>query len=257
MSFNFSDKFALITGGASGIGLAYVKELLKNNIKGIAIVDFNDEIGNKVAVELGNKTTFIRADVSNEKQLAAAFERAKSIFGKLDIVINNAGIMTDAIWRKEIEINSTAVVDGCLLGFKHMGTNNGGNGGIIINTASIVGIEPLTSVPVYSATKAFVISLGRSFGVPFYEKLTNVKVFTICPGMTDTNLIPNVNVLPDFDGLKEYSRKIAYAHYTCQNADNVGKGLIYVINQGVNGTVWHVECDKEPVLIPAQMEPIK
>ncbi|CAH2010514.1 unnamed protein product [Acanthoscelides obtectus] len=110
MVYDIKGKVALITGGAAGIGLAYGEELLKNGIEGLIVADVNEKQGNE-AVEKFNKTygpkkaTFMKTDVTKKEQLEAAFQLAKSTYSKLDIVINNAGILNDAHWELEIAIN--------------------------------------------------------------------------------------------------------------------------------------------------------
>lgn len=70
-----------------------------------------------------------------------------------------------------------------------MGKDNGGRGGIIVNMASILGLQPLAGCPIYVGTKHFVIGFDRSIGTPIYYNRTGVKVLTMCPGVTDTPLI--------------------------------------------------------------------
>nr|CAI5833676.1 unnamed protein product [Callosobruchus analis] len=114
MVYDIKGKIALITGGATGIGLAYGEELLKNGIEGLIIADINEKLG-KEAVDKFNKqygakkAKFIKTDVTKKEQLEAAFQLAKSTFGVLNIVINNAGILNDAQWELEIAINCVSI----------------------------------------------------------------------------------------------------------------------------------------------------
>lgn len=85
---------------------------------------------------------------------------------------------------------------GTLLGFKYMGKNEGGKGGVIVNIASILGLQPLSGCPVYVGTKHFVIGFDRSFGTQLYFDKTGVKVLTMCPGVTDTPLISEAGQKP-------------------------------------------------------------
>lgn len=70
-----------------------------------------------------------------------------------------------------------------------MGKNNGGKGGIIVNIASILGLQHLEGCPIYVGTKHFVVGLDRSFGTDYFYNLTGIKFLTMCPGVTDTPLI--------------------------------------------------------------------
>lgn len=70
-----------------------------------------------------------------------------------------------------------------------MGKDKGGRGGIVVNIASILGLQPLAGCPVYVGTKHFVVGFDRSMGTPLYYNRTGIKVLTMCPGVTDTPLI--------------------------------------------------------------------
>lgn len=70
-----------------------------------------------------------------------------------------------------------------------MGKNNGGKGGVIVNIASILGLQELDGCPIYVGTKHFVVGLNRSLGTPYFYNLTGIKFLTMCPGVTDTPLI--------------------------------------------------------------------
>lgn len=106
-------------------------------------------------------------------------------------------------------IFQTGLVLGTLLGFQHMGTHRGGRGGSIINVASILGLQPLYSMPVYTGTKWFVVGFTKSMGSDYFNNLTNVKVMAVCPGVTDTEIIKNAGhaSLPTFDQLDKEAAK--------------------------------------------------
>lgn len=70
-----------------------------------------------------------------------------------------------------------------------MGKDQAGHGGIVVNIASILGLQPLSGCPIYVASKHFVVGLNRSFGTPHHFNKTGVKILTMCPGVTDTPLI--------------------------------------------------------------------
>ncbi|XP_023312597.1 alcohol dehydrogenase 2-like, partial [Anoplophora glabripennis] len=106
----------------------------------------------------------------------------------------------------------TGLVLGTILGFQHMGAHKGGRGGYIINVSSILGLQPLFSMPVYSGTKWFVIGFTKSMGSEYFHNLSKVKVMAVCPGVTDTEIIKNAGkaTLPTFDKLdKEAAKSLA------------------------------------------------
>ncbi|PSN33988.1 hypothetical protein C0J52_22502 [Blattella germanica] len=102
-------KIALVTGGAAGIGKAYCEELLKHGAK-VSVCDMNTETGEQLVQQLSGKygkdrVIFCQCDVTDYPQYEESFQTTISVFGNLDIVINNAGIMNDRFWELEVDIN--------------------------------------------------------------------------------------------------------------------------------------------------------
>ena len=93
-------KFAVITGSGSGIGAATAKIFVRENVAGIAIVDYNYEAACKTAEELGPTAFPVQCDVSKADQVQAAIAQILERFGRVDILVNNAGITRDAIFHK-------------------------------------------------------------------------------------------------------------------------------------------------------------
>ncbi|KAF4526585.1 hypothetical protein B566_EDAN015697 [Ephemera danica] len=174
-------KVALISGGAMGIGQAYARILLENGAK-IVLCDIDAATGEKATQDLNtefgaNRVTFFKGDV---------FKKTVATYGGLHILINNAGILDDGRWELEIAINVTAVAQGTLFALKYM---DKAQGGVVVNIASILGLQPFPGAPIYAATKHAVVGLSTSFGDPFHFDRTGVRVVTMCPGVTDTSLI--------------------------------------------------------------------
>ncbi|KAL6267506.1 hypothetical protein P5V15_000580 [Pogonomyrmex californicus] len=250
-------RVALVTGAASGIGKAYAVELLNQGAK-VAICDINTEEGEKLVETLAAKygkdrVIFSQCDVTDYPQFEESFQTTIAEFGHIDIVINNAGIMNDRFWELEVDINLNGVIRGTLLAQRFMGTDRGGQGGIVINTGSNVSINPYVSVPIYSATKAAIVNFTRAFGDQYHVDLTGVKVMALCPSATDTKLVRDVN------------RKLLLARYEDawqrdtassipQRAEHVAKALIHVLNSGKSGSVWMVEKDQPPHEISFYLE---
>ncbi|XP_063333186.1 15-hydroxyprostaglandin dehydrogenase [NAD(+)] isoform X2 [Pelmatolapia mariae] len=150
MSLN--GKVALVTGGAQGIGRAVVQSLLQSSAK-VVMVDLNKDLGEECKAQLdaefgeGN-CTFIECDVANGDALRDTFQNTVDQFGRLDIVINNAGITNEKDWEKTIQVNLTSVIKGTYLALEHMSKEYGKQGGSIINVSSmaetyLINVEPL------------------------------------------------------------------------------------------------------------------
>nr|XP_046491923.1 uncharacterized protein LOC124223733 [Neodiprion pinetum] len=257
---DFTNKVVLLTGGAIGIGFEYAKELLRNGVKHLAILDLPTSSGAETADKLNGefrnaRVIFIVCDVTNDNEFEAAFAKTVKEFGGLDIVINNAGILNEKKWKLMIDINVTAVVKGTMLGLQYMGKDQGGKGGIIVNTASIFGLDPVEWFPIYDATKFAVIGLSRSFGLPYHYEKTGVTVLAMCPGVTDTALAAGAG-----NGLGSYvDPKLAidgYRKFPLHKPEVVGKALVEIIRKGKSGSVWISEGGKPvtEVFIPDRFE---
>ncbi|RZC41702.1 15-hydroxyprostaglandin dehydrogenase [NAD(+)], partial [Asbolus verrucosus] len=252
MAFDIKGKVALISGGASGIGLRYAKELLKHELKGVTLADISNEFGAKALQEIQNefgpnRAIFVKTDVTNMQSYEEAFKKTVEAFQNLDIVINNAGILNDAIWEKEIAININGVVHGVLLGLEnYIPKYRTGSEGVIVNISSIAGINEINVVPVYSGTKFAVVGMSKAFGSEAHYKRTKVKVLALCPGITDTPLITEIsgrNLGPPYQTLLvEAGDRLLRT----QKPESVASAMIRIIKNGKTGTVWVAEGGKDP-----------
>ncbi|XP_049778205.1 15-hydroxyprostaglandin dehydrogenase [NAD(+)]-like [Schistocerca cancellata] len=237
-------KVALVTGGAAGIGRAYCEELLKHGVK-VSICDINAEAGEQLVQRLEekygkDKVLFCQCDVTDYPQYEESFQTTISEFGCLDIVVNNAGIMNDRFWELEVDVNLNGVIRGTLLALRFMGKDRGGNGGTVVNTGSNVVVKPYVSIPIYTATKHAIVGFTRSFGDPYHEKITGVRVLAVCPGATDTNLVKDVRKqLLSSEYENAWQRDTAGG--VSQTAEHVAKELIQLLQKAASGSVWMVE----------------
>ncbi|MFT6437801.1 MAG: NAD(P)-dependent dehydrogenase (short-subunit alcohol dehydrogenase family) [Candidatus Azotimanducaceae bacterium] len=191
------NRVAIITGGASGMGLATVYRYLEEGAK-VVIADFNETTGEAAIAEatakgFGDRVSFIRTDVASEADIENMVAHTLKHFGKLDIMFNNAGVggaigplteTTVESWDYTFDV----LAKGVFLGIKHaaIAMRAAGNGGAIINTASIAGLSGDAGPLVYSAAKAAVISLTRASAVELAPD--RIKVNAICPGFIATPL---------------------------------------------------------------------
>jgi NAD(P)-dependent dehydrogenase (short-subunit alcohol dehydrogenase family) len=188
-------RVALITGGASGMGLATVRRFLAEGAR-VVIADLNEESGAAALDELaaGDGVRFERVDVAAEDDVARAVDAAVRAFGQLDVVFNNAGVggAFGAITDLEVEDwDYTFAVDvrGVFLGIKHGARQmiEQGWGGSIINTASVAGLSGGAGPLCYSAAKAAVVNLTRAAAIELAPH--RIRVNAICPGTILTPLM--------------------------------------------------------------------
>ena len=189
-----SNKIAVITGSAGGIGKATAKVFIRENIEGIAIVDYNYEAACKTAEELGPKAFPVKCDVSNYESVQAAVAQVMERFGRIDILVNNAGITRDAIfhkmtvqqWEQVINTNLNGVFYWTHTVYPQMRNNNYGR---IINLSSTA-VRGNPGQCNYSATKAALIGFTASLAKEGGRK--NITVNCVAPGATQTEMYDKV-----------------------------------------------------------------
>ena len=185
-------RVAVITGGASGIGLATAHRFAAEGAH-VVIGDVEPTAGSAAAEAVGG--TFVPVDVTSEEQVAALFDAAVSTYGGLDIAFNNAGISPpddDSIlttgldaWRRVQEVNLTSVYLCCKAAIPHLQARGRGS---IINTASFVArMGAATSQISYTASKGGVLAMSRELGVQFARQ--NIRVNALSPGPVNTPLL--------------------------------------------------------------------
>ncbi len=192
MSARLRGRVAVITGGASGIGLASARRLAREGAT-VVIGDLDEAGGTAAADEIAG--LFVSVDVTDPDQVNALFEAANSRYGSVDIAFNNAGISPpddDSIlvtgldaWRRVQEVNLTSVYLCCKAALPYMQRQGRGS---IINTASFVAVMgAATSQISYSASKGGVLAMSRELGVEFARQ--GIRVNALCPGPVNTPLL--------------------------------------------------------------------
>jgi len=186
------DRVAVITGGASGIGLATARRFAAEGAH-VVVADVDPVSGGAAADAVGG--TFVQTDVTAEEQVVELFAATVRSYGGLDIAFHNAGISPpedDSIlttgldtWRRVQEVNLTSVYLCCKHAIPHMQARGGGS---IINTASFVArMGAATSQISYTASKGGVLAMTRELGVQFARE--NIRVNALCPGPVNTPLL--------------------------------------------------------------------
>lgn len=186
-------RVAVITGAASGMGLATAERFVAEGAA-VVIADFNATNGQAAADRLGDRCRFTKCDVSVEDDVAAAIALATDAFGRLDCVFNNAGVggafgpITE-IKAEDWDTTFAILTKGVFLGIKHAARVMiaHGEGGSIINTASIAGVGGGAGPQAYSAAKAGVINLTKTTAVELAPH--SIRVNAICPGLIFTPLM--------------------------------------------------------------------
>lgn len=185
------NRVALVTGGASGLGKACAQKFADEGAI-IVVSDINVENGEAFVASLP-KAHFIRADVSKAEEVEAMVAETVAKYGRLDILMNNAGIdgaqaptheSTLENWHNVMKINMDGVYYGLKYGIAQMVRQQSG---VVLNTSSTVGLVAFANIPPYSASKAGVIGLTRAAAIEYAKQ--GIRVNAICPSVVRTPLV--------------------------------------------------------------------
>ncbi|MEH7494929.1 3-hydroxyacyl-CoA dehydrogenase [Neobacillus niacini] len=194
------DSIALVTGGASGLGEATVRNIIKNGGKA-AILDLSEEKGTALAEELGENAVFYKTNVTSEEDVQNAITSAIAQFGSINTVVNCAGIAVAEKtvgrnqphsfdnFKKVIEINLIGTFNVIRLAAAQMVNNQPnqeGERGVIINTASVAAFDGQIGQAAYSASKGGVV--GMTLPIARDLAKSGIRVITIAPGIIETPL---------------------------------------------------------------------
>jgi 3-oxoacyl-[acyl-carrier protein] reductase len=194
------DKIAVITGAASGIGAATAARFAREGAQ-VVIADIDRDKGERAAYDVGG--TWLHVDVGDGPSFAAMLAEARQRHGRLDVLVNNAGIpmrrrpaleVPDEEWDRQLRLNLTSVWHGCRAVAPHLA-----HGGAIVNVASLAAITARPGFSAYSAAKAGVVVLTRSLA---QELAPTIRVNCVSPVSTDTPMLPEL--MPDGQTLEDF-----------------------------------------------------
>ncbi|KAM6267444.1 15-hydroxyprostaglandin dehydrogenase [NAD(+)] isoform 1-T1 [Spheniscus humboldti] len=218
----------------------------------VALLDRNSEAGQESKAVLdeqfeAQRTVFIQCDVTDQEQLRGAFKKVIEHFGRLDIVVNNAGVNNEKDWESTIQINLTSVIRGTYLGLEYMRKGNGGDGGVIINISSLAGLMPAAFQPVYCATKHGVIGFTRSIALAANMENYGVRLNTICPGFVNTPILQSIDKEENMGQFYSYKDEIKnmMQFYGVMDPSIIAEGLITIIEDDtLNGEVMKITASQ-------------
>ncbi len=195
-------RVAVITGGASGIGAATVRRFVAEGAS-VIVADIDARLGGEVANE--TDSLFQALDVADDAAWTRLMALVSERFARLDVVVNNAGIVSGqsiedvdlATWNRIIDVNLTGVMLGCRHGISSMRRNPGGSSGALINVASTAAYAAIPSDAAYSATKSGVRMLTKAVAAHCARAGYNIRCNSLHPGATDTPILrPALDAAP-------------------------------------------------------------
>jgi len=189
-------KVAMVTGAASGLGRA-IALLLAEEGAAVAVTDISDDEGQALVDDISNtggQAIYINLDVSSEASWRSGLDKVEAHFGKLNVLVNNAGIappgtmeMDFELWRKTMSINLDGVFLGCKYGIETIA--RGGERGSIINMSSIMAMVGQSTTVAYSASKGGVRSLTKAAAIDCAARKLSIRVNSVHPGTCLTPLV--------------------------------------------------------------------
>jgi len=209
MENNIKDKVVIITGASSGMGEAaakYLATLGATVVLGARRADKIEKLAQDIQ-QTGGKALAITADVTKLEQVKNLVDTAVEQFGRVDVMINNAGLMplspmdriNVAEWNTMIDVNIKGVLNGIAAVLPHMQVQKSGQ---IINTSSVAGHKVFTGSAVYSATKYAVRALTE--GLRMDVKPYNIRTTIVCPGAVKTELLEHITEADIQQANKDY-----------------------------------------------------
>jgi NAD(P)-dependent dehydrogenase (short-subunit alcohol dehydrogenase family) len=242
VNLSFENKVALVTGAASGMGLATAKAFAQAGAA-VALADVNEAALRSAAGELvaaGHKAIGIRCDVADEDEAAALVEKTVSSFGQLDAAFNNAGVqappsdMADEAGEEFDRVNAINLrgVWACM---KHELRQMRGQGsGSIVNCSSLGGLVGLPSRAAYHASKHGVIGLTRSAALEYAPR--GIRINAVCPGIIETPMVADM-LVGQSEAMKELMKEQLIGRLG--RAEEIATTVLWLCSPGASFVIGH------------------
>lgn len=239
------NKVVIITGAGSGIGRETALLFAKEGAK-VVVADVNEKAGEETVVEIkkNGEGFFVKLDVSNREQAKQMVKTTLEKYGRIDVLINNAGIVQDAFlskmteeqWDRVINIDLKGVFN-CSQAVVEVMMNQGN--GVIINTSSIVGVEGNVGQVNYAAAKAGLIGMTKTLAKELGKK--GIRVNAVAPGFIATPMTSNVpekilEMMKEKTPLRRLgeAKDVAYAYlYLASDEANFVNGAVLCVDGGL------------------------
>jgi NAD(P)-dependent dehydrogenase (short-subunit alcohol dehydrogenase family) len=228
MRKDFRPKVSIVTGGASGIGRAIAAELVARGSH-VVIADLDATGAGDTARALGPLASVAQLDVTDAAAVTALVDRTVAEHGRLDVMVNNAGIAVGGLleelderhWAKAIDVNLRGVINGITAAYPHLRAQGSGH---ILNTASLAGLIPAPAMLPYTTTKHAVVGLSTALRAEAAGQ--GVRVSVLCPAFVDTPLLDDVYAAPASLGGSSVRARVRMMQPRILTAEDVGRRAV-------------------------------
>lgn len=233
----FEGKVVLITGGNSGIGLAAARLFLEEGAK-VVLAARNEQRGQEALQTLSfatHRVLFVPGDVRRKEDCMRAVEQTLLVFGRLDVLFNNAGVVyidrtvvntPEEIWDETLDVNLKGVY---LMSQAAIPAMVQGGGGVIIHNASVFGLVGGMGAAAYCAAKGGVVLLTKAMALDHAAQ--NIRVNCICPGSVDTPMLQAE--MEDLGGVEKMRPLFAARHpmNRIASAEEVAQTVLFLASE--------------------------
>jgi len=221
------DKVAILTGGAGGIGEATARFFVENGAR-VVLVDVKDEEGKRISDELGERGTYFHADVRRGSEVKAAVDHTVNLYGRIDVLFNNAGVLhvgtvedtPEEDWDRVMGVN----LKGAFLFSKYAVPHLRKTGGVIVNNSSADGLVAETKSVAYCASKGWLVLLTKAMALDHGRE--GVRVNCVCPGSIKTDMLDQY--LPEDEELKDTFFKESHPIGRVEEPEEVAKVVLFL-----------------------------